>query len=159
MSWIRATCRTKIQFRIPLVTFSARTKKHHITCIRCGISVCTEWVFGDLDHGPQQKRTCPIGFRIRKGHKQTRTSAEADARLSAGPKRGAVETTASYAASAGGSSFFASSICFSSSARFLALMSSRFWRLTSSCFSAPRSSMNAFSAPSPCWKPVRTMRR
>jgi len=43
------------------------------------------------------------------------------------------------------SSFFDSSNCFSRSARFLALMSSRFWRLASSCFSAPSSSMKAFS--------------
>jgi hypothetical protein len=42
-----------------------------------------------------------------------------------------------------------SSSCFSRSARFLALMSARFWRLTSSCFSAPSNSMKAFSPPSP----------
>jgi hypothetical protein len=41
----------------------------------------------------------------------------------------------------------------------LVLASASFWRFSSSSCSEPRSSMKAFSAPSPFWKPVRTMRR
>ena len=99
------------------------------------------------------------GARRRSPAAQTiRASAATDARVGSTAKKIRLDNEA-YAASSPGSSFLLSSNCFSSSARFLALISSRFWRLTSSCFSAPSSSMKAFSAPSPCWKPVRTMRR
>ena len=57
--------------------------------------------------------------------------------------------------SAGGCSDIALSI----SSRRFARASARFWRFSSSSCSEPSSSMKAFSAPSPFWKPVRTMRR
>jgi len=107
---------------------------------------------------PYAEFECPARPSKLRATQKARASTMVDARAVFRPKSQFVEYPI-YAASSPGSSFLLSSICFSSSARFLALISSRFCFLTSNCFSAPSSSMKAFSAPSPFWKPVRTMRR
>jgi hypothetical protein len=138
----------------------ATSKRFHRRCGACELFKA----LASLSAGRQSTRLPPFFFATIATCLDRHNAAFSGARNAQGKAhpRGALRWFPDLAIayfSASPSAGLCSAMAFSISSRRFWRASARLERFSSRSFSAPNSSMNAFSAPSPFWKPVRTMRR